>query len=50
MNAIKIAKENPISRADRSPQAYSQPQKGIPMFTLTPSRNEPASRLKQKQP
>ena len=50
MDTIKMSEENPMSRADRSPQPYSQPQKGIPMFNLTPSRNEPASRLKQKQP
>ena len=40
MNTIKIPKENPVSRADRS----SQSQKG------TPTRTEPANRLKQKQP
>src|SRR2546428_5510964 len=31
MNTTQISKENPVSRADRSPQTYSQPPKGIPM-------------------
>src|SRR5712664_2565977 len=31
MNTTQISKENPVSRADRSPQTYSQPPKGMPM-------------------
>src|SRR5438034_8597078 len=31
MNTTQISKENPVSRADRSPHAYSQPPKGMPM-------------------
>jgi hypothetical protein len=49
MEPIKISKQNRMSRADRSPQTYSQPQEGIPTSTLTPRRNEPGSGLKQKQ-
>ena len=30
MDTIKMFDENPMSRANRSPQTYSQPQKGIP--------------------
>ena len=33
----------------RSPQSYSQPQKGTPMSTSTQTRNEPAGGLKQRQ-
>src|SRR2546425_3322536 len=31
MNTTQISKENPVSRADRSPQTHSQPPKGMPM-------------------
>src|SRR3989454_864396 len=31
MNTTQISKENSVSRADRSPQTYSQPLEGMPM-------------------
>src|ERR1035441_606646 len=37
MNTNKMTKENATLRAERSPQTYSQPQKGTPMSTSAPA-------------